>query len=146
MNSVTWRGKTFGVPTNNETMALIWNAQLFARITSRARSAPSPARNSAVAMNHFLVLKFHAHDVPWWDDLVVGGARISSCEWGAAPASGRWAPAAARRRAPSRAKRRQCRSAVGRDNFRSRAIELLLQTSRRRNSMIARSTTVRRRL
>ena len=29
MKSVTWKGKTYGVPTNNETMALIWNAQLF---------------------------------------------------------------------------------------------------------------------
>lgn len=30
MKSVTWKGKTYGVPTNNETMALIWNAALFA--------------------------------------------------------------------------------------------------------------------
>jgi multiple sugar transport system substrate-binding protein len=30
MKSVTWRGKTYGLPTNNETMALIWNAALFA--------------------------------------------------------------------------------------------------------------------
>jgi multiple sugar transport system substrate-binding protein len=29
MKSVTWAGKTYGVPTNNETMALIWNAALF---------------------------------------------------------------------------------------------------------------------
>ena len=29
MKSVTWKGKTYGVPTNNETMALIWNAALF---------------------------------------------------------------------------------------------------------------------
>ena len=29
MKSVTWEGKTYGVPTNNETMALIWNAGLF---------------------------------------------------------------------------------------------------------------------
>ena len=29
MKSVTWDGKTYGVPTNNETMALIWNAGLF---------------------------------------------------------------------------------------------------------------------
>ena len=29
MKSVTWKGKTYGVPTNNETMALIWNGQLF---------------------------------------------------------------------------------------------------------------------
>lgn len=31
IKSVTWRGKTYGVPTNNETMALIWNAELFER-------------------------------------------------------------------------------------------------------------------
>ena len=29
MKSVTWDGKLYGVPTNNETMALIWNAQIF---------------------------------------------------------------------------------------------------------------------
>jgi multiple sugar transport system substrate-binding protein len=29
MKSVTWQGKTYGVPTNNETMAFIWNAKLF---------------------------------------------------------------------------------------------------------------------
>lgn len=29
MKSVTWNGKVYGVPTNNETMAMIWNAQLF---------------------------------------------------------------------------------------------------------------------
>jgi multiple sugar transport system substrate-binding protein len=30
MKSVTWEGKTYGIPTNNETMALIWNAKIFA--------------------------------------------------------------------------------------------------------------------
>ena len=29
MKSVTWKGKSYGVPTNNETMAFIWNAQIF---------------------------------------------------------------------------------------------------------------------
>jgi multiple sugar transport system substrate-binding protein len=29
IKSVTWKGKRYGVPTNNETMALIWNAGLF---------------------------------------------------------------------------------------------------------------------
>ena len=29
MKSVIWKGKTYGIPTNNETMALIWNADLF---------------------------------------------------------------------------------------------------------------------
>ncbi|MBC7637435.1 MAG: sugar ABC transporter substrate-binding protein [Acetobacteraceae bacterium] len=29
LKSVTWKGKKYGVPTNNETMALIWNAVLF---------------------------------------------------------------------------------------------------------------------
>lgn len=29
MKSVTWDGNTYGVPTNNETMALIWNAAIF---------------------------------------------------------------------------------------------------------------------
>jgi L-alanine-DL-glutamate epimerase-like enolase superfamily enzyme len=29
------------------------------------------------AMNNFLVMEFHAHDVAWWNDLVVGGAVIT---------------------------------------------------------------------
>ncbi len=29
LKSVAWKGKTFGVPTNNETMALIWNSGMF---------------------------------------------------------------------------------------------------------------------
>lgn len=29
MKSVMWKGKSYGVPTNNETMGLIWNAALF---------------------------------------------------------------------------------------------------------------------
>jgi multiple sugar transport system substrate-binding protein len=29
LKSVTWKGRRYGVPTNNETMALIWNAALF---------------------------------------------------------------------------------------------------------------------
>ena len=29
LKSVTWKGKRYGVPTNNETMAFIWNAALF---------------------------------------------------------------------------------------------------------------------
>jgi len=29
MKSVTWEGETYGIPTNNETMSLIWNAALF---------------------------------------------------------------------------------------------------------------------
>ena len=30
LKSVTWDGKLYGVPTNNETMAFIWNKQIFA--------------------------------------------------------------------------------------------------------------------
>ncbi|MGH2532615.1 MAG: extracellular solute-binding protein [Thermomicrobiales bacterium] len=29
LQSVTWEGQTYGIPTNNETMALIWNAGIF---------------------------------------------------------------------------------------------------------------------
>ena len=29
LKSVTWNGKLYGVPTNNETMAFIWNKQIF---------------------------------------------------------------------------------------------------------------------
>ena len=31
MKSVTWDGMTYGIPTNNETMAFIWNADIFKR-------------------------------------------------------------------------------------------------------------------
>jgi multiple sugar transport system substrate-binding protein len=31
MKAVTWEGKTYGLPTNNETMAFIWNADIFKR-------------------------------------------------------------------------------------------------------------------
>ncbi len=31
MKAVTWDGVTYGIPTNNETMALIWNADIFKR-------------------------------------------------------------------------------------------------------------------
>jgi multiple sugar transport system substrate-binding protein len=31
MKSVTWEGTTYGIPTNNETMAFIWNADIFKR-------------------------------------------------------------------------------------------------------------------
>ncbi len=30
LKSVTWQGKLYGIPTNNETMAFIWNKQIFA--------------------------------------------------------------------------------------------------------------------
>ncbi len=41
MKSVTWDGKTYGVPTNNETMALIWNADLFAQAGLEPESPPA---------------------------------------------------------------------------------------------------------
>src|SRR4029078_7689498 len=31
MKAVTWEGVTYGIPTNNETMAFIWNADIFKR-------------------------------------------------------------------------------------------------------------------
>ncbi len=41
MKSVTWKGKTYGVPTNNETMALIWNAGLFKEAGLDPESPPA---------------------------------------------------------------------------------------------------------
>ena len=29
LKSVTWNGKIYGIPTNNETMAFIWNKEIF---------------------------------------------------------------------------------------------------------------------
>jgi L-alanine-DL-glutamate epimerase-like enolase superfamily enzyme len=34
------------------------------------------AAHVCAAMNNFLVMEFHAHDVPWWDDLVEGEPAI----------------------------------------------------------------------
>ena len=41
MKSVTWKGKAYGVPTNNETMALIWNAGLFKEAGLDPESPPA---------------------------------------------------------------------------------------------------------
>ena len=41
MKSVTWDGKLYGVPTNNETMALIWNKQIFADAGLDPESPPA---------------------------------------------------------------------------------------------------------
>jgi hypothetical protein len=34
------------------------------------------AGHVCAAMKNFLVMEFHAHDVPWWSELVTGGGRI----------------------------------------------------------------------
>ncbi|CAN5582342.1 hypothetical protein BH23CHL4_BH23CHL4_23850 [soil metagenome] len=41
MKSVTWDGTTYGVPTNNETMALIWNAAIFEEAGLDPESPPA---------------------------------------------------------------------------------------------------------
>ena len=41
MKSVTWDGKTYGVPTNNETMAFIYNADIFKRAGLDPDKAPA---------------------------------------------------------------------------------------------------------
>jgi ABC-type glycerol-3-phosphate transport system substrate-binding protein len=41
IKSVTWKGKRYGVPTNNETMALIWNAGLFQQAGLDPESPPA---------------------------------------------------------------------------------------------------------
>jgi multiple sugar transport system substrate-binding protein len=41
MKAVTWDGTTYGVPTNNETMALIWNADVFERAGLDPDNAPA---------------------------------------------------------------------------------------------------------
>jgi len=53
MKSVAWKGKTYGVPTNNETMALIWNADLFRQAGLDPENPPAT-----------------------WDDLVVYSKQI----------------------------------------------------------------------
>ena len=40
MKSVTWKGKTYGIPTNNETMAFIWNAGIFEEAGLDPEKAP----------------------------------------------------------------------------------------------------------
>src|SRR4051812_31331525 len=41
MKAVTWEGVTYGVPTNNETMAFIWNADIFKRAGLDPDKAPA---------------------------------------------------------------------------------------------------------
>ena len=41
MKAVTWEGVTYGIPTNNETMALIWNADIFKRAGLDPDNAPA---------------------------------------------------------------------------------------------------------
>src|SRR5215207_5256385 len=41
LKSVTWDGKLYGVPTNNETMAFIWNKQIFADAGLDPESPPA---------------------------------------------------------------------------------------------------------
>ncbi len=41
MKSVTYGGSTYGIPTNNETMALIWNAKIFADAGLDAEKPPA---------------------------------------------------------------------------------------------------------
>ncbi len=41
MKSVTWDGKIYGVPTNNETMGLIWNASIFKEAGLDPESPPA---------------------------------------------------------------------------------------------------------
>lgn len=41
LKSVTWDGKLYGVPTNNETMAFIWNKQIFEKAGLDPNKAPA---------------------------------------------------------------------------------------------------------
>ncbi len=41
LKSVIWKGKSYGVPTNNETMALIWNAAIFKEAGLDPESPPA---------------------------------------------------------------------------------------------------------
>ena len=41
LKSVTWEGKIYGIPTNNETMAFIWNKQIFADAGLDPESPPA---------------------------------------------------------------------------------------------------------
>jgi multiple sugar transport system substrate-binding protein len=41
LKSTTWKGKLYGIPTNNETMAFIWNADLFAKAGLDPESPPA---------------------------------------------------------------------------------------------------------
>ena len=41
LKSVTWEGTSYGIPTNNETMALIWNAKLFEEAGLDPESPPA---------------------------------------------------------------------------------------------------------
>ena len=40
LNSNKWEGETYGVPTNNETMAMIYNKELFSKVKADAENGP----------------------------------------------------------------------------------------------------------
>ncbi|MGN6563947.1 MAG: ABC transporter substrate-binding protein [Thermomicrobiales bacterium] len=41
LKSVTWNGKVYGIPTNNETMAFIWNKKIFEKAGLDPNTAPA---------------------------------------------------------------------------------------------------------
>jgi multiple sugar transport system substrate-binding protein len=45
MKSARWKGTTYGVPTNNETMALIWNAGIFDQVGLDPEAPPATWRD-----------------------------------------------------------------------------------------------------
>jgi multiple sugar transport system substrate-binding protein len=75
LKSVTWDGKYYGIPTNNETMAFIWNKALFAEAGLDPENAPATwadvvayskqIKDKTGAFGYGMVAKVNAGNTPF---------------------------------------------------------------------------------
>ena len=75
LKSVTWEGKYYGIPTNNETMAFIWNKSLFAEAGLDPENPPATwadvvayskqIKDTTGAFGYGLVAKVNAGNTPF---------------------------------------------------------------------------------
>ncbi len=79
MKSVTWQGKTYGVPTNNETMALIWNADAVSPGgTESGRAAGNLGRSASITPCRSRKRPARTATV-WWRGSTRATHRSASC-------------------------------------------------------------------
>ena len=65
MKAVTWDGVTYGIPTNNETMAFIWNADIFKRAASIRTRLRQPGTTSSNIPSRFTTSSALPVTVSW---------------------------------------------------------------------------------
>ena len=115
MKSVTYDGKPYGIPTNNETMAFIWNADIFERRRARPgerRRRPgttsSPTRSRSTTSSA-------SPATAWWPSRTPATRRSASCRSSGPTAAARSTRPSRRPDLPGRsgstttAPRRRCR-------------------------------------